>query len=46
MKPEAADIAKAGPVAAVVVTTLAVWALGLADQGVAIVGAVPQSCRR
>ena len=39
-----ADIAqKAGPVAAVVVTTLAVWLLGLADRGVAIVGEVPQS---
>ncbi|SFQ41143.1 sulfate permease, SulP family [Roseivivax halotolerans] len=40
----AADIAtKAGPVLAVVATTFAVWALGLADRGVAIVGAVPQS---
>ena len=29
--------------AAVVVTTAAVWALGLADRGVSIVGAVPQS---
>ncbi|MDG4650562.1 sulfate permease [Roseibacterium sp. SDUM158017] len=40
-----ADITqKAGPVAAVVVTTLAVWAFGLADgAGVAIVGEVPQS---
>jgi len=39
-----ADIlTKAGPVAAVVTTTLAVWAFGLADQGVKIVGAVPQS---
>jgi SulP family sulfate permease len=39
----AADIAaKAGPVAAVAVTTLAVWALGLDDRGVAIVGVVPQ----
>lgn len=35
-------LAKTGPVAAVVVTTLLVWALGLADRGVAIVGAVPQ----
>ncbi|QFT63841.1 SulP family inorganic anion transporter [Roseivivax sp. THAF30] len=40
----AADIAtKAGPVLAVVATTFAVWALGLADRGVAIVGEVPQS---
>ncbi|EPX77023.1 SulP family inorganic anion transporter [Litoreibacter arenae] len=36
-------ISKAGPVLVVVLTTLAVWALGLADQGVKIVGAVPQS---
>ncbi|WJY22265.1 sulfate permease [Fontisubflavum oceani] len=36
-------LTKAGPVAAVVVTTVATWAFGLADQGVAIVGAVPQS---
>jgi SulP family sulfate permease len=43
MKPRLADIlAKAGPVAAVAATTLSVWALGLADRGVAIVGAVPQ----
>ncbi|UMA66458.1 sulfate permease [Roseivivax marinus] len=42
--PLAADIAtKAGPVAAVVVTTLAVWAFGLADRGVAVVGSVPQA---
>ncbi len=42
--PKLADVAqKAGPVAAVVVTTLAVWALGLSDRGVSIVGAVPQS---
>jgi len=42
--PRLADIAtKAGPVAAVVVTTLAAWGLGLADRGVAIVGEVPQS---
>ncbi len=40
----AADFAtKAGPVAAVVATTLAVWGFGLADRGVAVVGAVPQS---
>lgn len=44
MAPLMADIlAKAGPVAAVVVTTLAVWAFGLADRGVDIVGAVPRS---
>lgn len=36
-------ITKAGPVAAVVVTTLAVWALGLAERGVSIVGDVPQA---
>ncbi|WP_212522816.1 sulfate permease [Actibacterium sp. MT2.3-13A] len=43
VKPRLADIlAKAGPVAAVVVTTLFTWALGLADKGVAIVGEVPQ----
>ncbi len=41
---EAATIAtKAGPVAAVVVTTLVVWIFGLADRGVAVVGEVPQS---
>ena len=41
--PRLADIvAKAGPVAAVAVTTLAVWGFGLDDRGVAIVGAVPQ----
>ncbi len=40
--PRAADmLTKAGPVLAVVVTTLAVWGLNLADQGVKIVGAVP-----
>lgn len=39
-----ADIlTKAGPVAAVVTTTVAVWAFGLADRGVNIVGSVPQS---
>jgi SulP family sulfate permease len=39
-----ADIlTKAGPVAAVVATTLAVWGFGLDTQGVKIVGAVPQS---
>lgn len=34
---------KAGPVAVVVLTTVAVWGFGLAEQGVRIVGAVPQS---
>ncbi|MBM1218943.1 sulfate permease [Ponticoccus sp. SC2-23] len=44
LSPRMADIAtKAGPVAAVVSTTLAVWIFGLADKGVAIVGEVPQS---
>ncbi|WP_458792882.1 SulP family inorganic anion transporter [Yoonia sp. MH D7] len=39
-----ADIAtKAGPVAVVVLSTLSVWLFGLADKGVQIVGAVPQS---
>lgn len=38
-----ADIAtKAGPVAAVVVTTLLVWGFGLNEAGVKIVGVVPQ----
>ncbi|TDL79415.1 sulfate permease [Palleronia sediminis] len=42
--PRTADIAtKAGPVVAVVATTLAVWGLGLDARGVAIVGQVPQS---
>ena len=42
LRPRLADLlAKAGPVGAVAVTTVAVWALGLADRGVAIVGAVP-----
>lgn len=36
-------LTKAGPVAAVVATTVSVWALGLADRGVKIVGEVPQS---
>tara|TARA_R110002051_G_scaffold4386_3_gene23369 strand:- start:5532 stop:7304 length:1773 start_codon:yes stop_codon:yes gene_type:complete len=40
----AADIAaKAGPVAVVVTTTLAVWGFDLADKGVQIVGDVPQN---
>ena len=34
---------KAGPVAVVFLTSLAVWGLGLADKGVEIVGDVPQS---
>ncbi|KQB95405.1 sulfate:proton symporter [Loktanella sp. 1ANDIMAR09] len=34
---------KTGPVVVVVATTAAVWGLGLADQGVSIVGEVPQS---
>ena len=42
--PLLADIAtKAGPVAAVVATTVAVWGLDLDARGVAIVGDVPQS---
>lgn len=36
-------LVKTGPVAVVVVTTLAVWLFGLADKGVKIVGEVPQS---
>ncbi|MDZ4095349.1 MAG: sulfate permease [Paracoccaceae bacterium] len=35
-------LTKAGPVAAVVVTTVLVWGLGLNDHGVKIVGVVPQ----
>ena len=43
LKPRLADIlAKAGPVAAVAVTTIVVFAFGLADRGVAIVGDVPR----
>ncbi|WP_170464824.1 SulP family inorganic anion transporter [Ruegeria arenilitoris] len=42
--PLLADIlTKAGPVAAVVATTVCVWAFDLAGQGVKIVGSVPQS---
>ncbi|WBU58552.1 SulP family inorganic anion transporter [Paracoccus sediminicola] len=42
--PLLADIVtKAGPVAAVVVTTLAVWVLDLEGRGVSIVGEVPQA---
>jgi len=36
-------LAKGGPVFAVVATTVAVWGFGLAEQGVKIVGDVPQS---
>ncbi|WOI32243.1 sulfate permease [Tritonibacter scottomollicae] len=36
-------VAKSGPVAAVVATTLAVWAFGLDQAGVSVVGSVPQS---
>ena len=44
LSPLLADVlTKAGPVAAVVGTTLAVWAFGLGDRGVKIVGNVPQS---
>ncbi|MFD0981678.1 SulP family inorganic anion transporter [Tropicimonas aquimaris] len=43
LKPRLADVlTKAGPVAAVVATTLLAWAFGLADRGVAIVGDVPR----
>jgi len=42
--PKMADVAtKAGPVAAVVMTTVLTWGLGLDAQGVAVVGRVPQS---
>ncbi|MEZ5658000.1 MAG: sulfate permease [Burkholderiaceae bacterium] len=42
--PTAADVAtKAGPVAAVVVTTVVVWLFGLHESGVKIVGEVPRS---
>ena len=40
--PRPADLlAKAGPVAAVALTTLATWGLGLGERGVRIVGAIP-----
>ncbi|WP_394152217.1 SulP family inorganic anion transporter [Loktanella salsilacus] len=39
----AGALTKAGPVLAVVVTTVAVWLFGLSDHGVKIVGSVPQS---
>lgn len=43
MAPKPADLlAKAGPVAAIAVTTGLAWAAGWDDQGVKIVGAVPQ----
>ncbi|MFA8385474.1 MAG: SulP family inorganic anion transporter [Pelagibaca sp.] len=42
--PKLADVlTKAGPVAAVAVTTISVWLFGLNDMGVRIVGEVPQS---
>ncbi|OZB19743.1 MAG: sodium-independent anion transporter [Rhodobacterales bacterium 34-62-10] len=42
LRPRLADLlAKAGPVAAVAVTTLTVWAFDLASKGVAIVGTIP-----
>ena len=42
LKPRMADIvAKAGPVAAVAVTTIAVWLFNLGERGVKIVGEVP-----
>ncbi len=42
--PRMADVlTKAGPVAAVLVTTLATWGFGLSDLGVSVVGSVPQS---
>ncbi len=41
--PKLADVlTKAGPVAAVAVTTISVWLFGLNDNGVKIVGEVPQ----
>ncbi|SMY09431.1 SulP family inorganic anion transporter [Flavimaricola marinus] len=36
-------LVKTGPVVVVAATTISVWAFGLADRGVKIVGAVPQS---
>lgn len=43
LKPLAADmVAKAGPVAAIVATTILTWALGWHAQGLRIVGHVPQ----
>jgi SulP family sulfate permease len=44
LSPLMADfMTKAGPVVAVVTTTVSVWLFGLADKGVKIVGEVPQS---
>lgn len=44
LAPRAADlVAKAGPIAAVAVSTLAVIVLGLEAKGVKVVGAIPQS---
>ncbi|SEW44581.1 sulfate permease, SulP family [Cognatiyoonia koreensis] len=44
LKPRLTGIlVKAGPVAVVVVTTIAVWSFGLDENGVKIVGDVPQS---
>ena len=44
LPPLMADVlTKAGPVAAVVATTVSVWVFSLADHGVKIVGDVPQS---
>lgn len=43
VNPRSADIvAKAGPVAAVVLTTLVTWVFGLSHHGVAVVGAIPR----
>ncbi|SEK20771.1 SulP family inorganic anion transporter [Halomonas daqiaonensis] len=43
LPPALADLlARAGPVAAVVVTTLVTWQFGLAEQGVAVVGEIPR----
>ncbi len=43
LRPRPADfIAKAGPVAAIVATTALCWALGWHEQGLKIVGSVPQ----
>ncbi len=43
MQPRSADLlSRAGPVAAIVVTTLASFVFGLADRGVAIVGDIPR----
>jgi SulP family sulfate permease len=42
----AGTVAKLGPAVALVVATLAVWGLGLADRGVSIVGEVPSGLPR